>query len=332
MRWPWSSEEKSPTGTTSKDISNQDDRQKDPLRPPGRKPIHWDESLNAIDWKHFTQPSVIIPTILLTATTLALIRAYKIFLRRIPNANHIRQEVFRKRSIFGKVTSVGDGDNFRLFHTPGGRLAGWGWLPFRKVPTKREELTSKTIHVRIAGIDAPELAHFGRPAQPFGQEALEFLTGYIKGRSVRAHIYRRDQYERVVGTVYMRKWGILRKDVGLEMLKRGLATVYEAKFGAEFGDREAEYRAAEQKAKERKVGMWAQQQQQSSTSILGKVFGGSSSGQETAFESPREYKTRMAHLEAEKGKTDASVSATKTLNEKAKVMTTKKESKKAASK
>lgn len=43
---------------------------------------------------------------------------------------------------------MGDGDNFRLFHTPGGRLTGWEWMPGRKVPTKREELKDRTVRFK----------------------------------------------------------------------------------------------------------------------------------------------------------------------------------------
>ena len=54
----------------------------------------------------------------------------------------------------------------------------------------------------------------------------------------------------------------------------GLATVYEAKSGAEFGELEAKYRKAEQWAKQKRKGLW--------------------SGKKVDFESPRDYKTRMA--------------------------------------
>jgi hypothetical protein len=43
------------------------------------------------------------------------------------------------------VTSVGDGDNFRIFHTPGGRLAGWGWLLWKRVPRGKKELRDNTV-------------------------------------------------------------------------------------------------------------------------------------------------------------------------------------------
>lgn len=71
------------------------------------------------------------------------------------------------------------------------------------------------------------------------------------------------------------------------MLKRGLATVYEAKYGAEFGAYEKQYRAAEEQAKKAKVGMWA------GPSPLSRFF----KGKNEKVETPREYKRRMAALE-----------------------------------
>lgn len=79
--------------------------------------------------------------------------------------------------------------------------------------------------------------------------------------------------------------------MGLEMLKRGLATVYEAKYGSEFGEFEQKYRDAEADAKARKVGMWA------TPGIMERLMGGS----EKALESPRAYKKRMGELEKDKG-------------------------------
>lgn len=135
------------------------------------------------------------------------------------------------------------------------------------------------IAIRIAGIDAPEGAHFGKPAQPYSADSLQWLTGYILNRRVRAYIYRRDQYDRMVATVWVRRGllgGLFPKDVGKEMLKAGLATVYEGKTGAEFGESEQEYRAVEEQAKKWKKGMWA--------------------GKTKDYESPRDYKTRTAHM------------------------------------
>lgn len=75
------------------------------------------------------------------------------------------------------------------------------------------------------------------------------------------------------------------------MLKRGLATVYEAKYGSEFGEFEQKYRDAEADAKARKVGMWA------TPGIMERLMGSS----EKPLESPRAFKKRMGELEKEKG-------------------------------
>lgn len=115
------------------------------------------------------------------------------------------------------------------------------------------------------------------------------MTQYILNRPVRAHVYRRDQYDRVVARVVVRRW-FRRRDVGLEMLKTGLATVYEAKTGSEFGKFEQQYRDAEAKAKADRVGMW------SKPSILDRLRGEKAK----TVESPREYKTRHAAADKQK--------------------------------
>lgn len=167
-------------------------------------------------------------------------------------------------------------------------MMGWGWVPRRKVQDMTEKaVKGRTMHVRIAGIDAPELAHFGRPAQPYSQEAIDWLRAFVLHSYVRVYPYRQDQYNRVVCSVSKRRWFFFKSDVGLNMLKRGLATVYEAKFGSEFGNREEEYRAAEETAKNRKVGMWQD------PGLVGRMLG----QKKGSVESPREYKTRMAEHE-----------------------------------
>ena len=74
------------------------------------------------------------------------------------------------------------------------------------------------------------------------------------------------------------------------MLKAGLATVYEAKTGAEFGDLESKYRKTEAWAKLKRKGIW--------------------SGKQKDFESPREYKTRINAMDdGKQGTSKAAVSA-----------------------
>lgn len=92
------------------------------------------------------------------------------------------------------------------------------------------------------------------------------------GKRVRVYVYKADQYSRVVGSAYVWK-GLWRRDVSMQMLKAGLATIYEAKSGVEFGKGdEQRYRKAEWWAKTRGKGMWT--------------------GKNKDFESPRDYKTR----------------------------------------
>lgn len=86
--------------------------------------------------------------------TLGLWTFYHSYLRRIPATAHIAPSFFRRRSLFGKVTSVGDGDGFHLFHTPGGRLAGWGWL--RRVPKDRKELKGRTVSPTFSPVSQKE--------------------------------------------------------------------------------------------------------------------------------------------------------------------------------
>ena len=128
MRWPpWLS-------------SLEDDEEK------ARESASWTSRLNTKNWTQWTSPNTLIPTVVLTGTILFSYRFYRLYLRRIPLATNIKDSFWHKRSLFGTVTSVGDGDGFRLFHTPGGRLTGWGWLPWRKIPTGKE-LKDKTVRV-----------------------------------------------------------------------------------------------------------------------------------------------------------------------------------------
>jgi endonuclease YncB( thermonuclease family) len=67
------------------------------------------------------------------------------------------------------------------------------------------------------------------------------------------------------------------------MIKNGLATVYEAKTGAEFGNAEEKYRRAEEVAKSAKKGIWSR------PGVIGRFFGAEAKSQE----SPRQFKDRM---------------------------------------
>lgn len=218
---------------------------------------------------HWYSPRVLGPTFVLTSGFIGGFYVYRAYLRRVPNTLKIPDYFFRKRTMLGKVVSVGDADNFHFYHTPGGIFGGWGWL--RHAPeTNQRGLSGETIHVRLCGVDAPEASHFGKPAQPYSAEALEWLRGFVLGKRVRLTPLARDQYQRTVGDATIRTfWG--RKNISAEMLKNGWAVVYESKVGSEFNGKEDLFRKLEAESRRKRIGIFQK--------------GGK-------FESPGEYKRR----------------------------------------
>lgn len=105
-----------------------------------RNSVSWNDSLNV---DHYKDPRTWLPAFAVTTVLFGGLKFYRTYLRRIPNIEYVLPHYYRKRRLFGKVTSVGDGDGFHLFHTPGGRWAGWGWL--RQVPTDKKVLKGKTV-------------------------------------------------------------------------------------------------------------------------------------------------------------------------------------------
>lgn len=203
--------------------------------------------------RRFLSKDVLLPSAILCSSVFLGAYVYRHFVRRIATPYEIPESYFRRRSLLGRATSVGDADNFRFYHTPGGIFAGWGWL--REVPKTQKKLTNQTIPVRLYGIDAPECAHFGKPAQKYSDEALNWLRSYTLGKRVRVTPLARDQYGRIVGYATVWKWNGVR-DVSLDMLKKGWAVVYEGKTGAEFHGIESKLRKAEANSKRKRRGMF----------------------------------------------------------------------------
>jgi len=172
-----------------------------------------------------------------SATAMSIVMTYKRFGRRIRNVDWVTPALLnKKRWIKGIVTSVGDADNFRLYHTP---ALGYNWpLKFRRIPIQKG-LKDETLSIRIAGVDAPEAGHFGKPPQPYAAESLAWLREKILGKIVYCQLLRKDQYSRIVAQVYLSPRvlpGFLfyGKNLAAEMLKLGWAVTYE-QAGAEYG-------------------------------------------------------------------------------------------------
>lgn len=87
--------------------------------------------------------------------------------------------------------------------------------------------------------DAPQAAHFGRPAQAYSQESLAWLKKTLEGKIVHCQIARRDQYGRIVALPHLPP-RILPSSlftgrcISLEMLRAGWVETYE-QAGAEYG-------------------------------------------------------------------------------------------------
>ncbi|SPO23283.1 uncharacterized protein UTRI_01961 [Ustilago trichophora] len=291
-------------------------------------------------WSVIEQSSGVIGTILtnpigaaiagVTTTSLGAVLWWRYF-RRIPTAEYVTPAVLRYRKVLvGRVVTVGDADGFRFHHTPGPPLLR-DWLypwPPRTSKTKRAggrtKLVRETISVRIAGVDAPESGHFGKPAQPFSKEAKAFLTSMVQspsspdnltppkkglfnltsdtsntkhsstaasgseisGKLVWLYPSHIDQYKRLVATPYVWESPYIfgKTNVSLAMVKEGLATVYRAA-GADYG----------------KATWWAKFWRKSTTGLNAleraeskakrKKVGMWSLGKK--FESPEDYKRRI---------------------------------------
>lgn len=173
--------------------------------------------------------------------------------RRFQTATDIPSSYFRagnKRSLHGYVMSVNDSDNLRFYHR---RLFS---LPGRP-KMERQSLKFETINVRLAGIDAPEIGHFGGVSQPYAEEAKRWLTKFVQNRAATILPHRLDQYSRLVATVFVRRWFFFKYNVSLEMVRAGYATVYRNS-GAEYGDVKEKLIKAEARAQRHKKGMWKQ--------------------------------------------------------------------------
>ena len=108
------------------------------------------------------------------------------------------------------------------------------------------------IKVRLVGIDAPETSKKKRdPGQPYSQNAMKYLAAMVLNKTVDIKGYGSDQYNRILGVIY---WNDT--NVNLEMVKVGMAEVYQGKPPREFDI--TPYQKAESEAKKAGRGIWSQ--------------------------------------------------------------------------
>lgn len=126
------------------------------------------------------------------------------------------------------------------------------WVEVRYVIDGDTFVAKNGEHVRLLGINTPEIAHDREPGQPGGQEAKKRLTALIGGQVVQLFTdkERRDNYGRLLAQVYHRdgRW------INAELVREGLAHVYT--FPPNFRWT-AELLQAEAEARRKRLGIWA---------------------------------------------------------------------------
>ena len=132
--------------------------------------------------------------------------------------------VFGQQSVIhGRVVSVTDGDTLKIL------VAG-------------QEL----LRVRIAFCDAPERR------QAFGTRAKQAMSELAFGKEIELRQHAIDRYGRTVAQVFVDG-----KDVGLEMLREGLAWVYDRYITEASTEVQETYRKAQEEAKAEHRGLWS---------------------------------------------------------------------------
>ena len=134
-----------------------------------------------------------------------------------------RTDVFKERTMVGKVVGVHDGDTCTV-------------LSAEKVQYK----------FRFNGIDAPELK------MDFGNVSKKNLSDLIFGKVVTVKYSKMDKYGRYVGNIF-----IDGKDVNLEQIKAGLAWHYKKYQDEQTAAARKSYSEAEIEAKAAKLGFWS---------------------------------------------------------------------------
>ncbi|GLI39865.1 thermonuclease family protein [Geobacter hydrogenophilus] len=113
---------------------------------------------------------------------------------------------------------------------------------------------TRTVKVRLFGLDAPEVRRKLRPGQPFGAEAKQALEKKVEGKKISIDVVDVDKNLLVIGMV---KTG--GRDIDREMIEEGWAWAYRQRLREPYSSR---YVAAENKARKMRLGLWRQENPQ----------------------------------------------------------------------
>jgi micrococcal nuclease len=153
-------------------------------------------------------------------TSLLVLRlAFSIFLAARLAPSVLGQELENH----GRVVGVTDGDTLKI-------LVG----------------DQKLLRVRLAFCDAPE------KKQAFGSRAKQAMSELVFGKDIDLRLHAMDRYGRTVAQVRVDG-----KDVGLEMVREGMAWVYEHYITEASSEVQESYRKAQEEAKAKRHGLWS---------------------------------------------------------------------------
>jgi endonuclease YncB( thermonuclease family) len=92
--------------------------------------------------------------------------------------------------------------------------------PVRVIDGDTIVLIDTNTHIRLNGVDAPEVVHPGYDHDdPFGPEARDEMRRIVGDKIVRCELNGERSYERLVGVCFLPDG----KDIGAEIIRRGLA-------------------------------------------------------------------------------------------------------------
>mmetsp|Transcript_5868 Transcript_5868/g.8301 ORF Transcript_5868/g.8301 Transcript_5868/m.8301 type:complete len:340 (-) Transcript_5868:36-1055(-) len=215
-----------------------------------------------IVWDELCNLSTIQSTILIVTFLIGIqVGKTRPFWKRMTNVMDIPSNYFGPKApiLKGRVVSFSDGDTIRFLHVP-------TWFHPKEIrKSKKEKASEIAMPIRLCTYDTPETAKFGKPGQPFGEEAkahLKKLLGATPKDVVKIRLLQKDQYGRAVAQVFKGRWPF-RQYMDEQMLQAGLAEVYQG-MGAVYGPRgKEEYLNMEQQARDSKLGIWSQKNRES---------------------------------------------------------------------
>lgn len=141
---------------------------------------------------------------------------------------------------------------FFLLHAAAAAAAEWH-VRVRYVIDGDTLVLATGDHLRLAGIDAPELRHKDRPGQYFGREARDMLRELVDGQTLilERDELERDRYNRLVGDARLEDG----RSVCQLMVEQGGAFVY-PHLSYRVASPEEHLLAAQRSAMNRQVGFW----------------------------------------------------------------------------